>query len=335
MPLESTTLQGNTALQACLVRDEAHVTPGARGDHVGLIHKCLLVLEPTPIAANEIRSKAYGPSTAAAVLAYKRRRQIINSSYQTQADNIVGKMTIARLDKDIAKVERSRTFLDRCPQSGGGGRILSLAGVSRTTASLATSPTVAAPGGPPPPVNLGRTLAIHLQRTDGFTAGAELFALALLARARELLRPHGLTLVDSPGPGIVGLPVPWPDLLVHTQFPADRFAVRKAAVNTTPGNPKVLRVILCPFDPADDIRGITDGGRLTDVDESLPMFCLINTTRKNPDQGTLLHEMIHASFLGASPPHDGDAQSVYSIETARTRLSNAHAKKLSEAFFAR
>jgi hypothetical protein len=159
--------------------------------------------------------------------------------------------------------------------------------------------------------------------------------LALLARARELLRPHGLTLLDSPGPGIAGSPVPWADLLVHTQFPADRFAVRKAAVNTAPGDPKVLRVILCPFDPIDDIRGITDGGKLTDVDASVPKFCLINTTRKNPDQGTLLHEMIHASFPGDSPTHDGDAQSVYSIATARTRLSNAHAKQLSEAFFRR
>jgi hypothetical protein len=43
----------------------------------------------------------YGTQTANAVLAYKRKRNIINYSYQTQADNIVGKMTITSLDKGL------------------------------------------------------------------------------------------------------------------------------------------------------------------------------------------------------------------------------------------
>ena len=43
----------------------------------------------------------YGPSTADVVLAYKRKRNIINYSYQTTADNIVGKMTMAALDKEM------------------------------------------------------------------------------------------------------------------------------------------------------------------------------------------------------------------------------------------
>jgi hypothetical protein len=120
MPLHSATLRGNAALHACLERDAAHVTRGARGVHVGLIQKCLLVLERSIINANELRTRTYGPTTAAAVLAYKRARGIINRAYQTHADDIVGKMTIARLDKDIAKVERSQTLLVRCPQGGGG-----------------------------------------------------------------------------------------------------------------------------------------------------------------------------------------------------------------------
>ena len=43
----------------------------------------------------------YGPSTAAAVLAFKTRRNIINRAYQTKADNIVGRMTIAALDAEM------------------------------------------------------------------------------------------------------------------------------------------------------------------------------------------------------------------------------------------
>jgi hypothetical protein len=295
------------------------VLAGSRGDHVALIQKCLLVLERTAIAGNEIRARQYGGTTAAAVLAYKRARQIINRSYQTQADNIVGKMTIARLDEDIAKVEASRTLLVRCSQSGGGGaRALVGRGVS-------------APA-PPPLVKLNRVLTIQLQRTDTVFDFAS-FANALLARARDLLRPHGLTLVE--GALMTGPPVAWPDAVVQTQFQADRFAVRKSAIAASGGDPKVLRVIVCPFDPVDEIRGITDGGQLQGVPDVVPKFVLINSTRRNPDDGTLLHEMVHASFPGESPLHDGDEHSIYSVATARDRVSRAHAEKLAGAFFAR
>jgi len=43
----------------------------------------------------------YGPETAGAVLAYKRKHNIVNLRYQTQADDIVGKMTMASLDGDM------------------------------------------------------------------------------------------------------------------------------------------------------------------------------------------------------------------------------------------
>jgi hypothetical protein len=319
MPLQSRTLRDNAALQSCLVSDPAHVTPGARGEHVGLIQKCVLVLDDSRIAPDELRTRTYGPSTAAAVLSYKRARKIINRAYQSQADNIVGKMTIAKLDEEIGHVERARTHLDRCDSRPASPRRL----------------LVGAPSGAP--VNLGATLAIHLQRTDQLTADADIFVGELLARARELLKPHGLKLIEVPGPGLVGPPVPWPERTVDTRFSPDRFAVRKAAISTTAGDPsKVLRVILCGFVSVDHIKGITDGGELPDASEkNTPKFCLINTQNKNPDRGTLLHEMIHASFKGVSPLHDGDAHSVYSEAEARDRLFNAHAKQLSGAFFAR
>jgi hypothetical protein len=42
-------------------------------------------------------------------LAFKKKRNIINPSYQSQADNIVGKMTIAALDREIFDKEKPRT----------------------------------------------------------------------------------------------------------------------------------------------------------------------------------------------------------------------------------
>ena len=49
---------------------------------------------------------AYGPGTAAAVLAYKRKRNIINTTYETQVDNVVGKMTVSSLDREMFAKEK-------------------------------------------------------------------------------------------------------------------------------------------------------------------------------------------------------------------------------------
>ena len=43
------------------------------------------------------------------MLAYKRKRNIINRAYQTQVDNVVGKMTIASLDAEMLTKESSST----------------------------------------------------------------------------------------------------------------------------------------------------------------------------------------------------------------------------------
>jgi len=101
MPLRSRIFAGDRALEACLVKDSAHVTRGAQGDHVSKIQAVVVFLDRSTINDAEIKSKAYGPSTAAAVLAYKQKRRIINSTYQTQADDIVGKMTIKALDDEL------------------------------------------------------------------------------------------------------------------------------------------------------------------------------------------------------------------------------------------
>jgi peptidoglycan hydrolase-like protein with peptidoglycan-binding domain len=111
MPLQSNLFRSDQKLQACLLHDSAHVTPGSVGDHVSKIQTALIMLDKLDVEASERLAKRYGPSTAAAVLSYKRKRNIINRSYQTQADNIVGKMTIASLDNEMLARERSTTVV--------------------------------------------------------------------------------------------------------------------------------------------------------------------------------------------------------------------------------
>ncbi len=101
MALLSRLFRGVPALEACLIQDGAHLTEGVQGEHVRLVQRALVLLGDKGIPSGEYIAGLYGPRTAAAVLDYKRRRSIINRSYQTQPDNIVGRMTIAALDKDL------------------------------------------------------------------------------------------------------------------------------------------------------------------------------------------------------------------------------------------
>ena len=114
MGLVSRHFRNDKKLQDCLVKDSAHVTKDAKGDHVGKIQAALITLEGHGIDSAELREKRYGTSTADAVLAYKRKRQIINRSYQRTADNVVGKMTIARLDAEMAQLEMRTVFRNSC-----------------------------------------------------------------------------------------------------------------------------------------------------------------------------------------------------------------------------
>lgn len=102
MPLQSELFKGDQRLEACLHFDASHVTPGTAGEFVTKIQKALFILDGAVIDPSE--QGVYGPSTANAVLTYKKKRKIINYSYQTQADNIVGKMTIASLDNELVQV---------------------------------------------------------------------------------------------------------------------------------------------------------------------------------------------------------------------------------------
>jgi hypothetical protein len=94
---------GNAQLEACAVNDRAHIHTGEnnRGPHVGKIQAALRKLgfsvsDPTDV---------FGSSTAEAVFKYKGPPRNILQSFQTIPDKIVGKQTIARLDREIALIE--------------------------------------------------------------------------------------------------------------------------------------------------------------------------------------------------------------------------------------
>jgi hypothetical protein len=105
MPLNSLLFQGEHRLEKCLVQDAAHVVPGDVGPHVLLIQDALRAIDGADIDPREIGARRYGPSTANAVLAYKKKRKIINRAYQNTEDNIVGKMTIKSLDDELKEIQ--------------------------------------------------------------------------------------------------------------------------------------------------------------------------------------------------------------------------------------
>lgn len=323
MPLRSTTLKDSDPLQACLIKDPAHVVPGASGSHVAKIQKALLLLDKAEISGLELRAKFYGATTTAAVLAYKRRRKIINTAYQTQADNIVGKMTIARLDDDMFVLERGTSPNQIACGSPGGGPAL-------TTESAAFGVTGSGLK------NHGVALSFIWQDTQAAVdlGGSSLLAFQFVARARELLAPHGIDLArsDSEPFGLnVGPIVPDFEKVI-TGSPASCFSVRAAAERVLVSSAQTLRVICCPFSDSDQrFNGVTDGGTLAEW--TFPKFVLINVRKHNPDNGTLLHEMIHAA--GVPLPHDKDARSVFAeASVPRDKLQPEHAAKLAGSFFA-
>jgi peptidoglycan hydrolase-like protein with peptidoglycan-binding domain len=121
MALQSRLFSGDPQLEAAAVSDPAHIVPGASGSHVAKIQEALNELD----GANLVQDGAYGSATAAAVLAYKQKRSIINFSYETQADNIVGKMTMAALDREMVAKENGSTgpiqIKPIIPAPAGGG----------------------------------------------------------------------------------------------------------------------------------------------------------------------------------------------------------------------
>jgi hypothetical protein len=321
MALVSRLFRGVPALEACLVRDSAHLTLGTVGPHIPRIQKALLLIEGVIVSSNEVTAGLYGPSTAAAVLAYKKQRKIINKSYQSQADNIVGKMTIQSLDDEVSVAEGP---LRSCPcgdpvTARGGLQVRSqVRGVTGTQA------------------NFGVELKVgyHFALRPGKTFGGSLRALRLKGvvetHAVALLAPWGMTLK----PTMIGsFEFPFS---VNPNAPADVQSLRDAAEKAAKSAPNVLRVIFCRFDDNAQEFGVSGGPAYGGT--GFAPFVVLNVLKLRLDGGTMTHEMIHVSDdkLFSNQAHDKESefpQSVFCSQEGRTEIRRPHAEALSKAFF--
>jgi hypothetical protein len=329
MALSSRLFRGNRALEACAVKDSAHVLLGATGDHVARIQFALFDLDGVEIDRTELVDQRYGRSTAAAVLAYKKKRKIINPSYQTAADDIVGKMTIASLDKEMRVQELRPKPPGECgisPTRGGDPSPLALAGTSRS----AGSPAALQGGLTAAPEQFGGFIRVMFQITlrSAMEGGYPLSANIELAR--DLLGAHGITLFVELKEGFVDT-LQFPDrVLVSPGESIDNADhLRKVSEDARPGLPGVLRVIVCPMvapHGGETVRGRNLGGR------PVPPFIILNSSVVDPSRASLIHEMIHVAK--DKLPHDSEQASVFSVlkpkpgEVARTFLKPEHAKLL-------
>ena len=158
--------------------------------------------------------------------------------------------------------------------------------------------------------------------------------LGQFQKARQLMAPFGLDFAGAQTGGVfplIGPRIPDSEQVLHGSQ-ASTFSVRAAAERVFPGVPNTLRVIFCPFKSTDERTfGVTDGGAVADW--NFPKFCLINVRKANPDQGTILHEIIHAA-RPEKREHDGDPTSVFSENIGgRSTLPPEHAEALAHAFF--
>ncbi len=109
MALLSQLFAGDQQLLAAATRDAGHIISGARGPHVGKIQEALNSLDGAKLTVDS----QYGPKTAAAVAAFKTKRNILNTA--GKIDNIVGIKTMAALDSEVLAKEK-----------GGGGRVANI-----------------------------------------------------------------------------------------------------------------------------------------------------------------------------------------------------------------
>jgi hypothetical protein len=113
--LRSDLFKGDAKLEACATNPVAHIAPASpggappRGPHVGKIQAALATLLPAgpAVSDSETSQMIYGVTSAAAVLKYKQDRSIIGS-YQRTADNIVGQLTIQKMDEELCGTTASR-----------------------------------------------------------------------------------------------------------------------------------------------------------------------------------------------------------------------------------
>jgi hypothetical protein len=304
------------------VQDSAHVTQGAIGDHVAKIQLAVSLLDGLVIDRSELQTQRYGRSTASAVLAYKKKRQIINRSYQNAPDDIVGKMTIASLDQEMRQREIRPKVPGDCIMSPPG----LVTGPPSLIAPVRRTQTFVGVGGNAAPKQLGGFIPVFFQITqkslneDGYPLAAHVDV------ARNLLFEHGISLVVQFRAGFTDV-LPFSPRVIHSAGnPVDNVDdIRQASENARLGVGGVLRVIVCQMagtSAGETFRNRNINGRV------VPPFVLLNSEANDLDHATLVHEMIHAS-KGGPVPHDPEPASVF-FEFARTELGKPNRTFLKE-----
>src|SRR5262245_42249782 len=239
MPFLSNIFRGDAKLAACQINDAAHLTIGASGEHVAKVQFALFALDSLAIDRNEVRLQSYGQSTAKAVLAYKTRRKIINTAYQNTPDNIVGKMTITRLDQDMRFFEQTHRGFGECGPAPNGvpGAPAVLAGLQPRRSSLVSGPSAKL-------TQLSKTLHVYCSITTKAASEGGFPLAQQIQKAKDALSPHGLTLtVEFGGSNAFADTINFPYSLVLDD---DVAQLRKASEATRAGADKIMRIIACP-----------------------------------------------------------------------------------------
>jgi peptidoglycan hydrolase-like protein with peptidoglycan-binding domain len=139
MGLQAFIFKGDRALEAAAASHPAHILQGHTGDHVGKIQEALIMLDGAVISDAERLTKSYGPSTAKAVLNYKSKRKIINKSYQSAPDAVVGIMTMKSLDDELLRFQQNADFTDTgpkvCGRQSGHRNVLAVNNLKRLNGS--------------------------------------------------------------------------------------------------------------------------------------------------------------------------------------------------------
>ncbi len=332
MVLKSNLFKGSRGLAACEVSDAAHFTVGKQGDDVGLLQMALFALDSLTIDRKELLSKTYGRSTAAAVLAFKTKRKIVNHAYQSKPDDIVGKMTVAALDRVLCGWESSRRLPGDCIPAARAAPTDVRPQLNFAIRSLA----VAAP----PPQIKKHTLRVYCSITKKASIETGYPLGRAVELARDCLSNFGMFLSLE----FSSIGVRFADTIdfVDDQMFLDDQVVflRQASETLRPGFPDILRVIACRMGANNNFGETYRNRSIGNV--TFPPFVLLNTQNVSLDVETLIHEMIHAALPAArAKEHDAEDFSVFFQSgrttqgaTSHTTLKPDRAAALSNAFFA-
>jgi len=336
MTLKSRLFAGIRPLEDAADDNAAHVLPGAAGDHVGRIQQALFLLDGALIAPHELRTRHYGPGTARAVLDYKRKRNIVNHAYQQAADDIVGVMTMAALDTELLRRDWRGTRSRGCGDCAGGGSMPVAHGARLPRLNLERA---AAAGAEPQSRRFPAVLSVVVMWTTAALRhpdSAQSRRWRYFERAAELMSLYGQRFEMIPSAAEVPATA-----LVSPLMPSDFINLRKVSEKVMPGMPNVLRIIVCPFEKADEpYYGLTAGGKREGSE--FREFIVLKSNATREDQCTVLHEMMHAAARADDKEtvidrwkHDGDTTSLYSEGSNRSQYLPIQAQAISEAYFAR